>query len=67
MNILKQMKSKVIQKIYRKMLKKLVFCYDFQKGKHGKYVYLLAMLDGKSIVNINMTKQVQALAKCMSN
>ena len=67
MNILKQIKNKVMQKIYRKMLKKMVFCYDFQKGKHGKYVYLSAMLDGESIVKINMTKQTQGIAKWISN
>lgn len=67
MKILKQMKNKFMERIYCKMLDKTVFCYDYHKGKHGKQVYLLVMLNRKIIKMINMTKQVQALTKCISN
>lgn len=67
MKILNELKEKVIEKIYRKMLKNLVFCYEIKKSKLGQYVYLLAILKGKPITRINMTKQVHGLAKYKCN
>jgi len=65
MEILQEIRNKVMANIYRKMLHNLKYHFEFKRGKkyHDRYAYLVFLLGNTRVESINVTKQAHWLAK----